>query len=86
MSKANDQSEKYIGDTAGVPNHIHDLVHDLSTRLDAVWRYDQYMENAGDDVNKKERKLWSDLRKSELKTVERLKVILHKQLGKNINK
>lgn len=84
MSKANDKAEKHIGETMGLPNHVHDLVHDLSTRLDAVWRYNQYMENANKDTSKKEMKLWSDLLKSELKTVERLKVILHKQLGKTL--
>ena len=40
------QSTEHIGETAGAKNHDHDLVHDLSRRLDAVWRYDQYIANA----------------------------------------
>lgn len=73
--------EKFIGETKGASNHVHDLIHDLSTRLDAVWRYDQYMANSENGGNKEEKKLWSDLRKSELKNVERLKSLLHKALG-----
>ncbi len=85
MSTPNEQSEKHIGETKAVPNYVHDLVHDLSNRLDAVWRYDQYMANAGKEANKEEKKLWSDLRKSELKNVDRLKTCLHDALGKSMN-
>ena len=33
----------HVGETAGIADHDHDLVHELSRRLDALWRYDQYL-------------------------------------------
>ena len=38
---------KHIGDTAAIADHDHGLVHELSKRTDGVWRYDQYIANAG---------------------------------------
>jgi len=32
-----------IGKTRGTENHGHDLIHELSKRLDALLRYDQYI-------------------------------------------
>ena len=37
---------EHVGETCGCADHVHDLVHDLSKRLDALWRYDQYIANA----------------------------------------
>jgi hypothetical protein len=37
---------EHIGETTGCPDYIHDLVHELNTKLDALWRYDQYIANA----------------------------------------
>ena len=37
---------EHIGETRGCADHDHDLVHELSRRLDGVWRYDQYIANA----------------------------------------
>lgn len=86
MASANEKSEQYIGETKGAANNVHDLVHDLGSRLDAVWRYDQYMANAKADGNKEEKKLWSELQKSEMKTVKKLKSLLHKALGSEMKK
>ena len=84
MATANQQAEQHIGESKGVSNHLHDLIHDLSNRLDAIWRYDQYMANAKAGGNKEEGKLWGDLKKSEMKIVERLKSLLHKSLGEHL--
>jgi hypothetical protein len=46
MSLAAEKELKHIGETHGVADHNHDLIHDLSKRLDALWRYDQYIANA----------------------------------------
>ena len=61
MATPNEQSEKHIGETKGVSNHIHDLVHDLSSRLDGLWRYDQYMANADTAGDKEAKKSWIDV-------------------------
>lgn len=37
---------EHIGETCGSADHDRDLVHELSKRLDALWRYDQYIANA----------------------------------------
>ncbi len=85
MATPNQQSEQHIGETKAVPNNVHDLVHDLSNRIDALWRYDQYMANAEAAGNKEEKKLWSDLRKAEIKTTDKLKSLLYTALGKSMN-
>ena len=36
----------HLGESRGIKDHDHDRVHDLSRRLDALWRYDQYIANA----------------------------------------
>ena len=40
------QGTEHMGETKGAQNHDHDLIQDLSKRLDALWRYDQYIANA----------------------------------------
>jgi hypothetical protein len=37
---------EHIGQTHGCADQDHDMVHELSRWLDAVWRYDQYIANA----------------------------------------
>ena len=37
---------EHVGETKGCADYLHDLVHELSTKLDALWRYDQYLINA----------------------------------------
>ena len=34
------EHEAHIGDTKAIANHDHDLIHEMSKRLDGVWRYD----------------------------------------------
>ncbi len=47
MSLATYEKEvAHLGESRGVRDHDHDMVHDLSRRLDALWRYDQYIANA----------------------------------------
>jgi hypothetical protein len=38
MSLAAEKELEHIGETHGVADHDHDLIHDLSKRLDALWR------------------------------------------------
>jgi hypothetical protein len=40
------QAEERIGYSQGMSNHSHDLVQELSVRLDQQWRYEQYAKNA----------------------------------------
>ncbi len=43
-------------------NYIHDLVHQLSEKLDSLWRYDQYIRNAKKDKCKSCVKVWQYLK------------------------
>ena len=43
------QAEKqmeHMGETCAMKDHDHDLIHELSRRLDDIWRMDQYVANA----------------------------------------
>ena len=46
MTLAAEKEYAHLGETAGAADHDHDLVHELGKRLDALWRYDQYIANA----------------------------------------
>ena len=47
MSVAAESEYCHIGESSGCSDHDRDLVHELSRRLDSLWRYDQYIANAG---------------------------------------
>ena len=36
------EATEHIGESQGIENHDHDMIHDLSLRLDALWRYVGY--------------------------------------------
>ena len=42
----NRQAEERLGYSQGMSNHSHDLIQELSIRLDQQWRYEQYVKNA----------------------------------------
>jgi hypothetical protein len=48
MTLAAEKELEHIGETKGCADHDHDLIHELSKKLDALWRYDQYVANAQD--------------------------------------
>ena len=80
MRIAAEREIAHIGETHGAADHDHDMIHELSKRLDALWRYDQYIANAEGDSELQE--LWRDLKRQEEKNVERLKGILAKHIEK----
>jgi hypothetical protein len=41
MTLAAEKKMEHIGESCGCADHDHDLIHELSKRLDAPWRYDQ---------------------------------------------
>jgi hypothetical protein len=72
-AQAEDQWE-HIGESQGCANHDHDLVHELSRRLDAVWRYDQFVANA--EGHKDLQACWRDFKKQEMDAIKRLKGVM----------
>lgn len=69
---------EHIGETSAIADHDHDMVHELSRRLDALWRYDQYISNA---KNFEEiRKYWEKIKSQEMENINELKEILKKHI------
>ena len=60
MTLAAEKGFQHIGESRGCADHDHDLVHELSKRLDALWRYDQYIANAEGHAFLEE--FWRDLK------------------------
>lgn len=65
----------------GTENHDHDLIHDLGRRLDALWRYDQYIANAEGDSELQD--FWRGLKKQEQENVKRFKEFVAGHIDKN---
>lgn len=74
MTLAAEQEMEHLGGTRGCDNHDHDLVHELSRRLDSLWRYDQYIANT--DWRDELRSFWEQMKAQEQQNVERLKELL----------
>jgi uncharacterized protein (DUF427 family) len=75
------QATEHMGESAGMRNHDHDMVHDLSERLDALWRYDQYIANAEgmDDVQA----FWKKVKQQEQENVRELKNLIAEHVRKD---
>ena len=74
------QKDDLIGKTGAIRDHDHDMIHDLSQRLDAVWRYDQFIENA--DKYPDLKAFWTESKANELKTIEGLKALIREHVKK----
>lgn len=81
MPLAAERELKHIGETWGCADHDHDLIHDLSKRLDALWRYDQYIANAGHKPGLQA--LWRDLKHQEMENIRRVKRLIAEEIEKN---
>jgi hypothetical protein len=78
MSLAAEQEFQHIGESCGCADHDHDLVHELSRRLDSLWRYDQYIANA--DWRDGLKLFWQEMKEQERHDVERLKALLREEM------
>jgi hypothetical protein len=77
---AAEQEVKHLGETQGCADHDHDLVHELSRRLDMLWRHDQYIANA--DSRKPLKQFWSDMKSQEQQNVAGLKQLIKEEIEK----
>jgi len=77
MPMVAEKETEHIGETQGMENHDHDLVQDLNRRLDALWRYDQYLANA--DGHPELQRMWRDFKQREQENVNRLKQCIAKE-------
>lgn len=72
------QTHQHVGETQGIENHDHDLLQDLSRRLDALWRYDQYIANA--DGKPELQQCWRELKRQEQESINRLKELIAEEV------
>jgi hypothetical protein len=81
MTLAAEKEMEHIGKSWGCADHDHDLVHDLSKRLDALWRYDQYIANA--DGKPALQNLWRELKRQEIDNIKRVKQMIAEEVKQN---
>lgn len=71
----------HMGETSGIADHDHDLIHELSRRLDALWRYDQYIANA--EWRQELRQFWCDAKALEKQAIQRLRELIAQEVRNN---
>lgn len=71
---------EHIGKSQGISNHDHDMIHELSHRLDSLWRYDQYIANA--KGKKSLENYWEKLKKQERANITGLKRLIGEHVRK----
>jgi hypothetical protein len=81
MALSAEKELKHLGETHGAADRDHDLVHELSRRLDALWRYDQYIANAESRDNLKQ--FWTDVKSHEQENIRRLKQLIAEEIQSN---
>jgi len=72
---------EHVGETAGIADHDHDLIAELHRRLDALWRYDQYIANA--EWRTELRDFWHDAKAQEQQAVSRLRQLICNEVRNN---
>ena len=76
-----DSQWEHIGESQGCADHDHDLLHELSRRLDALWRYDQFIANA--EGLPRLQACWRDFKALELDCVARLKALIKEEIQRD---
>lgn len=81
MTLAAEKEMCHLGETCGCVDHDHDLIHELSRRLDALWRYDQYIANA--EWRENLAQFWRELKAQELQNINDLKALIREEIQNN---
>ncbi|MFG0304957.1 MAG: hypothetical protein ACF8Q5_01945 [Phycisphaerales bacterium JB040] len=81
MTTAIEKKTEHIGETAGMADHDRDLVHELSRRLDCLWRCDQYIANAEGHKNLVE--FWESVKAHEQETIDRMRSLIRGEIDDN---
>lgn len=71
MNMPTERMMEPISETKGAEDHDHNMVHELSNRLDALWRYDQDILNTSGEPGL--RQFWRNLKDQEQKNIRCLK-------------
>jgi hypothetical protein len=81
MSLTTDKEYEHLGQTRGMEDHDRDLIHELSRRLDCLWRLDQYIANAGGRPELQE--FWKSAKGQEQRTIDQLKTHIKQHVKTN---
>jgi hypothetical protein len=81
MTLIAEKEYELIGRSKGAADHDRDLVHELSRRLDGLWRYDQYIANA--DGRPQLQNFWREIKKQEQANVATLKSLIAGEVKAN---
>ncbi len=80
MTLAAEKEYQHIGECRGCSDRARDLIHELSKRLDALWRYDQYIAHAEGHAFVEE--FWGTLKQQERENIRQLKGLVAEELQK----
>jgi hypothetical protein len=78
MSLAAENEYLQVGQTPICPEHDRDLIHELSTRLDALRRYEQYFRNA--EGSPEVQSLWTDFKRRDEADIQRLRNVITEEM------
>ena len=78
MTLTAEKEIEHIGESCGCADHDRDLVHELSKRLDSLWRCDQYIANA--EGKQQLIEFWQEVKQQEQVNIRRLKQLLAEEI------
>ena len=83
MSLTTELEYEHLGETQGIEDHdlTYDLNHDLSRRLDCLWRYDQYIANA--NCRPELQEFWRGAKSQEQRNIDQLKKLTKQNVQSN---
>ena len=81
MNHTTERQYEHLGETRGIEDHDHDLIHELSRRLDCLWRYDQYIANANGREDLEE--FWRSTKRQEQSSIQQLKKLITLHIKSN---
>jgi len=81
MTLAAEREMQHIGETRGMSDHDHDMIHELSRRLDSLWRYDQRIANA--DGKQEVQDFWRQLKEQDQRVCQRLRELIRNEVQQN---
>lgn len=76
-----EKAVEHLGESRVMQNHDHDMVHEMSRKLDALWRYDQYIANAGSHLDL--RALWQRMKEQDMENVAELRQLMRNHIEHN---
>lgn len=78
MTLTAEKEIEHIGESCGCADHDRDLVHELSKRLDCLWRCDQYIANA--EGKQQLIEFWQEVKQQEQGNIRRLKQLIAEEI------